>query len=82
MHRPALSGKMGNGRPGKLLKNQGWSFHCRSENPRVGSSILPPATTFPLFNSVVKLSASNLMQLNCRAVKLLTTSLWFALRAA
>jgi hypothetical protein len=35
---------MGNGRPGKLLKNLGWIIRCRSENPRVGSSILPPAT--------------------------------------
>ena len=44
VHSPALSGKMGNERSGKLLKNQGWNLHCRSENPRVGSSILPPAT--------------------------------------
>jgi hypothetical protein len=62
---------MGNGRSGKLLKKGGKDIHCRSENPRVGSSILPPATIISTFISPVLLSASNLIQLNCRAVNCL-----------
>ena len=66
---------MGNGRPGKLLKNQGLNIHCRSENPRVGSSILPPATITSTFIFLVSSIASDLIQLNCRAVKLFGASM-------
>ena len=47
----------------------------RTENPRVGSSILPPATTFSLFGNISISTVSNLIQLNRRAVKLLGSSL-------
>jgi hypothetical protein len=52
---------MCNGRPGKLLKKWGKDIRCRSENPRVGSSILPPATILPPFISVTR---SNVVKLD------------------
>ncbi len=44
MHGYALLCTKGNGRLGKLLINIDKIFHYRSENPRVGSSILSLAT--------------------------------------
>ena len=56
-----------NGRVAQLVEQ-------RTENPRVGSSILPSAITSSTFIFLVSLNASGLIQLNCRAVKLFGAS--------
>ena len=57
-----------NGRVAQLVEQ-------RTENPRVGSSILPPATITSTFIFLVSSIASDLIQLNCRAVKLFGASM-------